>query len=310
MAGKNIAASVYDKLRNQAKSSGLEMQALIRLYAQQRLLYRISVCEASSKFCLKGGIMLAAYNRGEVLRPTEDIDFNGFGDGGVDEIEAVLLMAISTPVPDDGVVFFPESMKTLKDREGVVPGGKVILLGKVHTANVQIRVDVGFNNVITPNAMPMEIPTLLPDVVPCPVISGYPLETIVAEKLHAVAQFGSDNTRHKDYYDVWRIQNAYEMELAMLSSAITNTFAHQRREIDPNMPGLMETFGIENDRAWKAFLRKTNLKEDVSLIEVIQDMRQFLVPAMTLNVETDARWIPGIGWEGLELEFSPSMNGF
>lgn len=309
MAGKNIAASVYDKLRLQAKTSGLEMQALVRLYAQQRLLYRISVCDASNKFCLKGGIMLAAYNRGEVLRPTEDIDFNGFGDGGIEEIEEVLRMAIATPVPDDGVIFFPETMKTLKDREGIVPGGKVTLIGKVHTANVQIRVDVGFNNVITPTAMPMEIPTLLPDVVPSPIISGYPLETIIAEKLHAVAQFGSDNTRHKDYYDVWRIQNSYEIEFQTLSLAITNTFEHQKREIDPDMPGLSETFGLENDRAWKAFLRKTNLKDEITLVEVLQEMRTFLVPAMTIYDLTDARWIPGIGWDGLDLDYSPSMMG-
>ncbi len=40
----------------------------------------------------------------------------------------------------------------------------------------------------------MDIPTLLPEHLPCPRISAYPLETIIAEKLHAMAQHGYDNT--------------------------------------------------------------------------------------------------------------------
>lgn len=306
MRDRNMGASVYAKLRNQANERGLDMQALVRLYAQQRLLYRISVSEAADRFCLKGGLMLAAYNRGDVLRPTEDIDFNGFGDGGVDEIEDAIRKAIAVDVPDDGVVFDAGSMKTLKDREGIVPGGKVLLIGHVHTARVQIRVDVGFNNAITPDAAFMEISTLLPEVVPRPVISGYPLETIVSEKLHAIAQFGSDNTRHKDYYDIWRILSSYEIEGVRLGAAIRNTFAHQRREIDPEMPGLSDAFGTENERAWRAFLRKTNLKDDISLLTVIAEMRDFLVPAMTPEVCSDSRWIPGTGWA--ELAAAPSAS--
>jgi len=299
MGDRNIGASVYAKLKNQAKERGLDMQSLVRLYAQQRLLYRISVCDAAPGFCLKGGLMLAAYNNGDILRPTEDIDFNGVGDGDIEEIERAIRAAIDVDVPDDGVEFDASSIRTLKDREGIIAGGKVVLVGKVHTARVQVRVDVGFNNVITPSASPVEIPTLLPEVVPCPVIAGYPLETIISEKLHAIAQFGNDNTRHKDYYDIWRILTSYEIEGASLSDAIVRTFEHQRREIDPDMPGLSDTFGIENERAWKAFLRKTNLKEDITLCEVLAEMRDFLVPAMTPGTCSDARWMPGEGWNGL-----------
>ena len=305
---KNIGASVYDKLRVQAKASGLDMQSLVRLYAQQRLLYRISVSDAASSFCLKGGVMLAAYNNGDVHRPTEDIDFNGFGEGGIDEIEKTIRLAIATPVEDDGVTFDVDSIKTVKDREGIIPGGKMTITGKVHTARIQIRVDIGFQNVITPDAIPMEIPTLLPGVVPCPVIAGYPLETIISEKLHAIAQFGSDNTRHKDYYDIWRIQNMHEIDGGTLSQAIANTFHHQNRAIDPNMPGLSDDFARDNERAWRAFLRKTNLKDDIALIDVITEMRAFLVPALSEDMATDVRWIPSQGWDGLAAESSPRFR--
>lgn len=299
MAGKNKGASVYAKLKNLSRERGIDMQALVRLYAQQRLLYRISVSDVGPRFCLKGGLMLAAYNRGDILRPTEDIDFNGFGEGSLEDIEEAIRIAIATEVPDDGVVFDAGNLRTVKDREGIIPGGKVVVTGRVHTANVQVRVDVGFNNVITPAAQPMEIPTILPDVAPMPVIAGYPLETIVSEKLHAIAQFGHDNTRHKDYYDIWRILGSYEIEGATLSEAIASTFAWQRREVDPDMPGLSDEFAVENERAWRAFLRKTNLKDDVSLSEVISSMREFLVPAMSPEGVRGASWVPREGWKGL-----------
>lgn len=301
----NVAASVYAKLKNLSKERGFDMQALVRLYAQQRLLYRISVSDVGPRFCLKGGLMLAAYNSGDILRPTEDIDFNGFGDGGIEDIEAAIRTAIATPVPDDGVVFDASNLKTLKDREGIVPGGKVVVIGRVHTATVQVRVDVGFNNVITPNAQPMEIPTILADVVPMPVIAGYPLETMVSEKLHAIAQFGHDNTRHKDYYDIWRILESYEIDGGSLSMAIQNTFSFQKREIDPDMPGLSDAFGVENERAWRAFLRKTNLKDDIALADVISRMREFLVPAMDVDECSNAKWVPGSGWSGLAAAPAP-----
>lgn len=294
MTGRNVGASVYAKLKNLSREKGVDMQSLVRLYAQQRLLYRISVTDEGADFCLKGGLMLAAYNNGDMLRPTEDIDFNGVGEGGVERIEQMTRKAASVEVPEDGVTFDTSGMRVLKDREGVVPGGKVVLQGHVHTAKIQVRVDVGFNNAVTPAPARRRIPTLLSDVVPCPVIGGYPLETMISEKLHAIAQFGDDNTRHKDYYDIWRILETYEIEGSVLSSAIRNTFAHQGRLLDPEMAGLSDSFGAENERAWKAFLRKTGLDDDVSLVEVIGRMREFLVPAM--EGDEPGTWIPEQGW--------------
>src|SRR5690606_11353986 len=110
---------------------------------------------------------------------------NGDGPGTVEDVRAAIVEAAAAAVPPDRASFDPEGMKVVKDREGVIPGGKVVLEGRVHTARIRVRVDVGFGNDIVPMPVPMEIPTLLPDVVPRPVIRGYPLEAILSEKLHA-----------------------------------------------------------------------------------------------------------------------------
>lgn len=299
MSSPNFGAKFYSKLQDLSKSEGIDMLALVRIYAQQRLLYRLSVSDCGADFCLKGGLMLAAYNGGDIIRPTDDIDLNGFGFGGIDEIERAIRMAIAVEVPEDGVEFNASNLKIQKDRgEGLIPGGKVVIEGRVHTARVQIKVDVGFGNVITPMAQPIEIPTLLAGLVPCPVISAYPLETIVAEKLHAVAQFGLDNTRLKDYYDIWRVQRTYEFQGKLLSEAVAATFEQQNRKLKTDFVGLSDLFGMKAERDWRAFLKKTIVREDISLKEVVGELRDFLVPVIegAISGDCDLSWLPEVGW--------------
>lgn len=295
----NYGARYYQKLQDLARSQRIDMQSLVRLYAQQRLLYRISVSDVGGEFCLKGGLMLAAYNGGELFRSTDDIDLNGFGMGGIEEIERAIRTAIDAEVPDDGVVFDVSSLTVKKDRgEGIIPGGKVQLVAHVHTARIQLAIDVGFGNVITPFAEEVEIPTLLSDFLPSPRISAYPLETIVAEKLHAMAQHGLANTRLKDYYDIWRIQGAYEFDGALLSQAISATFEQQNRPLKADLPALSDIFAIRAEKDWKAFLKKTVFKDEITLGEVMPQLREFLLPAIeaALGKAPALDWTPESGW--------------
>jgi predicted nucleotidyltransferase component of viral defense system len=295
----NYGARYYQKLQDLSRSQGIDMQTLVRLYAQQRLLYRISVSDVGAEFCLKGGLMLAAYNGGELFRSTDDIDLNGFGIGGIDEIERAIRIAIAAPVPEDGVAFDGSSLTVKKDRgEGIIPGGKVQLVAQLHTARIPLAIDVGFGNVITPFAEEVEIPTLLSDLLPSPRVYGYPLETIVAEKLHAMAQHGLANTRLKDYYDVWRIQSRYDFEGSELSKAITATFRQQDRKLVVNMPALSDAFALRGERDWKAFLKKTVYKDEVTLSQVMPQIREFLVPPMetALGLAPAMDWFHDRGW--------------
>lgn len=308
---KNVGASVLQHLRNLSRETRQDMQSYIRLYAQQRLLYRISVSPIAQSFVLKGGVMLAAYNDGHLFRSSEDIDFNGYMksstiEGATAEVLHAIRTAVATPVPDDGVVFDIESMTTKKEHVGKIPGSKVMLFAYIHTARIPLSVDVGFGNVITPDAVPMEIPTLLPGLVPCPVIAGYPLETIIAEKLHAVRQFGMDNTRHKDLFDLWRIQDNYRLNGATVARAVEATFDHQGSTVESNLPGLSPEFMAKNAGAWAAFLRKNALKSEFDFKVIGATLRTFADPILEaaagrLRIGT---WVPGEGWES----YSPSLT--
>jgi predicted nucleotidyltransferase component of viral defense system len=306
----NFGARYYTKLQEVSRLQRIDMLALIKVYVQQRLLYRLSVSDCGSNFCLKGGLMIAAYNGGELLRPTDDIDLNGFGLGGIEDIELAIRTAVAADVPDDGVTFIADSIRVQKDRgEGIIPGGKLVIEAAFHTAKIQLKVDVGFGNVITPWATEIEIPTLLPEHLPCPRISAYPLETIIAEKLHAMAQHGYDNTRMKDYYDIWKIQQNYEFDGETVSRAIFATFEQQQRPINPSMPGLSDLFARKNEKDWKAFLRKTILREEVLFNDVMPEIRGFVLPPLSgaAGGSSPGRWMPERGWDGLTSDLAASV---
>ena len=50
----NHAASVRQRLANLAKTRGVEFQRILVLYAQERLLHRLSVSKFADRFILKG----------------------------------------------------------------------------------------------------------------------------------------------------------------------------------------------------------------------------------------------------------------
>jgi len=52
---KNKPASIRDKLTNIARTEGIDFDALLLRYFQERFLYRLSISEFSDNFVLKGG---------------------------------------------------------------------------------------------------------------------------------------------------------------------------------------------------------------------------------------------------------------
>lgn len=299
---KNFGASVLARIKNLAKETRIDVQVLVRRYAQERMVYRLSVSDEAANFCLKGGLLLSVYNGGNLLRPTEDVDFNGFdGEGDVIRLEHALKMALAHPVADDGVTFHVDSMKITKDRTGIVPGGKVQLLATVGTAKTEVRVDVGFGNPVTPQAKKMTIPTLLPGIAPQPEIAAYPLETVVSEKLHAMAQFGLFNTRIKDYFDLWMLLRLHPFSGAGLRDAIISTFEHQKRPI-PDMESfdaLSDAFVERNKSTWSKFLKSVAPEQEITFAEAVAEIKGFLAPVLEAIQQSEPElrdWTPAAGW--------------
>lgn len=55
---------------------------------------------------------------------------------------------------------------------------------------------------------------------PKPILLGYTIETVIAEKLESIVKLALVNTRMKDFYDLWTILKTYEIKSQKLMTAI------------------------------------------------------------------------------------------
>ncbi len=118
---------------------------------------------------------------------------------GSGEITEETLRAIFTDVcqvkaPPDGLEYDPASITIREIREGqVYQGLRVKVRGRLGNARVEVQIDVGAGDAITPEPIEVDFPTLLD--LPAPHLKAYPSETVVAEKLDAMVQLGLRNSR-------------------------------------------------------------------------------------------------------------------
>jgi predicted nucleotidyltransferase component of viral defense system len=252
---RNVGASVRQRLLNLAHARGQPMELLLTRYALERLLHRLSISPHRDRFVLKGAMLLATWFD-EPHRATRDVDLLGFGDAAEDALVDTFreIMAIEV---DDGVSFDLNGLRIEAIREEVEYGGsRIRTTAALAGARVPITVDIGFGDAVEPGVEDIDLPVLLD--MPSPHLRAYPPETVIAEKFHAMVVLGRANSRMKDYYDVWMLTSAFDIEHERLRRAIVATFARRSTAIPVEVPdGLSDAFATDpgKQRQWDAFAR-------------------------------------------------------
>jgi predicted nucleotidyltransferase component of viral defense system len=271
----NVGASVRQRLLNLAHARGQPMDLLLTRYALERLLHRLSLSPHRERFVLKGAMLLVTWFD-EPHRATRDVDLLGFGDAAAEALLDTFreIMAIQV---DDGIAFDLKGLRIEAIREEVEYGGSRLRTSAAMAgARIPIVVDIGFGDAIEPAAQDINLPVLLN--MPSPFLRAYPPETVIAEKLHAMVVLGMANSRMKDYYDVWMLTGAFEIDSERLRRAIAATFARRDTGIPADVPdGLGDSFAADpgKQRQWDAFAR--NLAGSVpGLAVVVKDLRERL----------------------------------
>jgi len=274
---RNIGSSVRQRLLNLAHARGQPMELLLTRYALERLLHRLSLSPHRERFVLKGAMLLATWFD-EPHRATRDVDLLGFGDAAEDSLLATFREIMAVEV-DDGVRFDLKGLKIQAIREEVEYGGsRLRTTAALAGARIPITVDIGFGDAVEPGVEDIDLPVLLD--MPSPHLRAYPPETVIAEKFHAMVALGRANSRMKDYYDVWMLTSAFEIDPERLRRAIVATFARRNTVIPAEVPdGLSDAFATEpgKQRQWDAFTRDLSGRIPV-LGLIIGDLRQKLTP--------------------------------
>lgn len=289
----NYGDAYKNLLKNIAQEKNVDVASIQKRYVNERILGRLENSKWANKFGLKGAMMIVFWNEGKSGRPTVDIDLFGNDDTeddrAIDKIKEMVLDITSmspqseggTLPYNDGLNFLQNTLSIKKDRDGITSGGKVSIKAQLGKSIIDVFIDVGFGNAITPDPKFAEFPSLLSDhktkPLPKPKIMVYPAETTIAEKFHANVQFGLFNTRIRDYFDLYYLFETQSFDNELLGQAIANTFRRQEREIPEELDGLSDFYVMDKEKDWDKYVKNTQLNFDTPSFEkVVETIRKKL----------------------------------
>lgn len=277
---KNYGKSIRSKLLNIAKEENTFYQTVLTRYFQERLLYRISQTRYRNNFYLKGGALMYAYER-FAARPTLDIDFlgNNISNEGESIVKAFKEIC-SVPYEEDGVTFDVEqitdqNITEFKDYHGI----RLSIPVRMDTISQVMTMDIGFGDVVTPKPVDLDYPILLEHLQSAKILA-YSLETVIAEKLHAVVDLADQSSRMKDYYDLYTILHNEKFDADVLQEAIIRTFENRHTPYDDNTMFFRKEFS-ENQQMqvrWQAFIKKITKNTELAFAEVVTYIQEKLQP--------------------------------
>ena len=267
---RDFAKSARDRLLLQTqKVHGNYQQILIR-YFHERLIYRLAQSRYKSSFYLKGGSLLFALDP-IIARPTLDVDFLGINFPSKPELLHSMFAEIcSQGCLEDGIDFDINSIHVeniMKDKQYL--GLRVQILAHLDSIRQRVSIDVGFGDSVV-KVKEMEYPSLLDDL-PKGNIFGYSIESIIAEKFHAMVSRDENNSRMKDFFDVYQFFTNHEIDKTILEKAIKATFQARKTTFNPSVKLFTQEFVHDELRQtlWKNFLRKIKYTKSLNFEDVM-----------------------------------------
>ena len=247
------ARQLKDLIRNLSREKSADAQILMRNYMMERFLERISLSEYRDKFILKGGMLVAAMV-GLDARSTMDLDATIKGANvNVEDIENLISSIVTVPI-DDGVKFQLKSISEIMD-EAEYPGIRVSMSTTFDGVVTPLKIDISTGDAITPREVRYSFKLMLEDR--SIDIWAYNLETVLAEKLETIITRATTNTRMRDFYDIYILEQLHGTTLnpKILHDALLAT-AHKRGS-EKYLNQAEEVFDeVENDlvmqKLWEA----------------------------------------------------------
>lgn len=208
-------------IKNIAKEKHTSAQLVMQNFMLERLLERISVSRYQQNFILKGGFLIAAMV-GLDTRATMDMDATIKGLPVNELTIREMFDEICKIELNDDVTFNFRSIGEIREGDEYT-GYRVSLSANYPPMAVPLKLDLTTGDKITPKEIEYHFNLLLEKRSIS--ILAYNLETIMAEKLETVISRGDQNTRPRDYYDIYilaKLQSS-NIDLNSLKAALDAT---------------------------------------------------------------------------------------
>ena len=253
---RNLAASVRQRLLTLSQDRKEPFDTVLARYAIERLLYRLSTSSHADRFVLKGAMLFVVWAEA-VPRPTRDLNLLGYGSPDPDEITRIFREICASVVEPDGLNFLQDTVSAESIRDNAAyPGIRVKIIARLANIRIPVQVDIGFGDAITPHPERADFPTLLD--FPGPRLRAYPIYTVIAEKIEAMASLGLANSRMKDFYDLWFMSQNFDFKGSLVVNAIRNTFECRKTNLTTELPST-EDFTRSVSTNWHGFTARNKL---------------------------------------------------
>ncbi len=270
------------KLRNLSDETNIASNYLLQSFMFEGLLKRISNSKYREKFIIKGGMLLTSIF-GIYLRSTMDLDATLKGlPLNIETITSIFNELINMNI-DDNMTF--EIIDIREIREEDLYGGYCInLKATFDKLWTHLMIDITTGDIITYKEIEFKYRTLFDDEIIN--ILSYNYETIIAEKFESIISRNINNSRMKDYYDLYMFTSLKwnRINKSILFQAIVNT-CKNRRTIDfiNNSNSYIEM--ITNDdklkKLWKSYQEKYEYAKEITFedcINAIKIINEVMIP--------------------------------
>ena len=269
--------SLKAKASNLSDKTNIPNKYIIQNFMFEALLKRISISNYKDKFIIKGGLLLSSIF-GVNLRSTMDLDTTVKGlPLDRDTITKVINEIISIDL-NDNIKLEIENIKDIREEE-LYSGFNVNLKAEFDGLKTNLMIDITTGDVITYKEIEFKYTTLFDNEIIN--IMSYNYETIIAEKYESVISRNIDNTRMKDYYDLYMFVKLKwnDINKDTLIKAVINT-AKNRETLDyiNNSNKYLEL--ITNDTRlkslWNSYQNNYEYAKDITVEDTINAIKQII----------------------------------
>ena len=266
--------SLKAKASNLAIQTNIPNKYIIQNFMFEALLKRISNSNYKDKFIIKGGLLLSSIF-GVNLRSTMDLDTTIKGlPLNKSTITKVITEIINIDLKDN-ITFEIENIKDIRE-EDLYSGYNVNLKADFDGLKINLMIDITTGDVITYKEVEFNYTTLFDnDTIN---IMTYNYETIIAEKFESIISRNIDNTRMKDYYDLYMFVNLKwnDINKETLRKAIINT--SKNRETLSYIENANDYINLIEDDSelkllWNNYQKNYEYAKDISFEDTIKSIK-------------------------------------
>ncbi len=186
-------------IKNIAKKKNVSAILVLQNYMLERFLERVSLSQYRDKYIIKGGFLISSMI-GIDSRTTMDMDATIKGyPVNKESIQTMIENIISISV-EDNINFQMNNIGEIREGDEYT-GYRVSLSANYEKMAVPLKLDITTGDIITPREIEYSYALMMEDRNIR--VLAYNLSTILAEKLETVISRGDQNTRPRDYYDIY-----------------------------------------------------------------------------------------------------------